>query len=127
MKKILTSFVMGIGIGQFFYIACLYIFKAGAQPPQTILMVAVISGFMGLAGLIYDLPKLPILAKSLLHFSMIALLVVAVNLAMGYRFHLSLAAIVGFLGSFALIYLLIWVVLYWVEKKKIEAINDRLN
>ena len=127
MKKVLSSFVGGIGIGQVVYIALLYLFQRGDQSPQTILLVALFSGLMGVSRQIYELKSWPLALKTALHFSLIACLVTLANLAMGMRFTLSLGNLLGYIGSFAGLYLLLWTLFYLIERRKLNRINERLK
>ncbi|MBM7642840.1 DUF3021 domain-containing protein [Streptococcus loxodontisalivarius] len=121
--KVLKSYIIGVGIGQIFYISSLMLFGISSQSLSNIASTAFLSGFMGVASLIYGVKGLSPLSRSLLHFVMILSLATGMVI---YNKWLPLDYFLGFAFEFTVIYLLIWTLTYLLERRKINRINQTL-
>ncbi|WEM59555.1 DUF3021 family protein [Streptococcus parauberis] len=104
MKKIINTYIYGIGIGGIIYSLSLLFSDVNSQTISNIVSCLFISGFMGLASLIYDIEKLPFLYKSLIHLISISSLVYLMNIYNGW---LNPNQYLGFFIQFLIIYLII--------------------
>lgn len=127
MKKYVDYWMYGVGIGMFWYLLALQIWNVGGQGFSQILVTVIGSGLMGLSGLIYDNEGRPAFWQSLLHFILILSIVLGMTTLNGWVAWDKLSYIGIFVVQFLIIYLIVWTILYQVEKAKIRRINEKLR
>lgn len=124
MKKIINTYIYGIGIGGIIYSLSLLFNDVNSQTISNIVSCLFISGFMGLASLIYDIEKLPFLYKSLIHLISISSLVYLMNIYNGW---LNPNQYLGFFIQFLIIYLIIWAIVFYLNYSTSNTINKKLK
>lgn len=127
MKTYWDAWVSGVGLGMMAYIILLWLSQVHAQGFSQILIVMLGSGLMGLASLIYRIDKWSLFRKSISHLLIILGLVVGMGLMNGWFDMSQKGFVMLFLGQFILIYLLIWVVAYYLNSKRVKHINAVLK
>lgn len=78
-----------------------------------------------LAGRVYHRPERSLWFRSALHLLCVAAGALVVGGYLHWYAHVNELA--GFFGVFVLVYMLIWVIIYLWEKKKIKQINQRIS
>ncbi|WP_027107283.1 DUF3021 domain-containing protein [Ligilactobacillus ceti] len=140
IRKILVGALMGVGIG--YIIALCFSVKWGAFSPAPLVLVekvgnikaaemlALYSGLVGavFAGtkFIWDIEKWSLVKSSFVYFT-INLLVMS---CAGYRlywFSHNIKNYFSFLSVYIVIFIAIWVVTYFKNKKNVKELNDKLN
>ncbi len=127
MKTYWDAWVSGVGLGMMAYIILLWLSQVHAQGFSQILIVMLGSGLMGLASLIYRIDKWSLFRQSMSHLLIILGLVVGMGLMNGWFDMSQKGFVMLFLGQFILIYLLIWVVAYYLNSKRVKHINAVLK
>lgn len=127
MKTYWDAWVSGVGLGMMAYIILLWLSQVHAQGVSQILIVMLGSGLMGLASLIYRVDHWSLFRKSMSHLLIILGLVVGMGLMNGWFDMSQKGFVMLFLGQFILIYLLIWVVAYYLNSKRVKHINAILK
>ncbi|MBJ8326165.1 DUF3021 domain-containing protein [Streptococcus pacificus] len=128
MKKYWTHYIFGIGIGMIIYILFLLAFKLPAQTVQQIITTVVLSGFIGLASLIYENNRWSFFRKSLIHLVIVFLIVFAMNYFNHWvDFGSNIGVYLGFIIQFFIIYFAISFIMFLISKKQVQEINDRLK
>lgn len=127
MKKYVDCWMYGVGIGMFWYLLALQIWSVGGQGFTQILVTVIGSGLMGLSALIYENGGRPAFWQSLLHFSLILTIVLGMTTLNGWVDWSNLSYIGIFVVQFLVIYLIIWTVVYHMEKTKVRRINENLR
>ncbi|MGT2865542.1 DUF3021 domain-containing protein [Streptococcus fryi] len=127
MKTYWDAWVSGVGLGMMVYVSLLWLSQVHAQGFSQILIVMLGSGMMGLASLIYRIDSWSLLRQSISHLIVILGLVVAMGLMNGWFDTSQRDFVMVFLGQFILIYLLIWVVAYYLNSKRVKHINAVLK
>ncbi|MBM7635225.1 DUF3021 domain-containing protein [Streptococcus saliviloxodontae] len=121
--KIIKSFIIGVGIGQLFYLISIFLAGVQTQTLANMASVALLSGLMGIASLVYDWRQLSLLRQSLFHYVLILALAMIMNL---YNHWLPLSYFSLFILEFSIIYLIIWSLLYMKTRWTITKINQTL-
>ncbi|MBJ8349960.1 MULTISPECIES: DUF3021 domain-containing protein [Streptococcus] len=128
MKKYWNHFIFGIGIGMIIYILFLLVFKTPVQTVQQIIITVVLSGFIGLASLFYEIERWSFLQKSLSHLTVVFLIVFAMNYFNHWvDFGANLGVYLGFIIQFFIIYFAISFIMFLISKKQVQEINDKLK
>lgn len=127
MKKIIDTWMYGVGIGMFWYVLSLLIWKVPGQGTGQIMVTLICSGLMGLSAFIYDNKTKSLLFKTTLHFLVIFALVWLMQALNGWSVTIDLGTFLFFFIEFAVIYLLTWCFIYSIEKRKIAKINEKLR
>lgn len=127
MKTYWDAWVSGVGLGMMVYVSLLWLSRVHAQGFSQILIVMLGSGLMGLASLLYRIDSWSLLRQSLSHLIVILGLVVGMGLMSGWFDMSQKDFVMVFLGQFILIYLLIWVVAYYLNSKRVKHINAVLK
>lgn len=127
MKKYVDSWMYGVGIGMFWYLLELLFWRVESQGVSQILVTAIGSGFLGLSGRIYESDDRPLLKTSLLHFVMILSIILVMTSLNGWLEWSNLSRFAAFFLQFIVIYAVIWVVIYAIEKQKVARINEKLR
>ncbi|MGT2771902.1 DUF3021 domain-containing protein [Streptococcus marimammalium] len=128
MKKYWTHYIFGIGIGMIIYILCLLVFKIPVQTVQQIIITVVLSGFIGLASLFYEIERWSFLQKSLSHLTVVFLIVFAMNYFNHWvDFGSNIGVYLGFIIQFFIIYFAISFIMFLISKKQVQEINDKLK
>lgn len=124
MRKLIHYFISGIGFGSAVYI--IYLLNFDFIPTwSNVLVTWLFSGGMGLAALLFDWePKwawLPFLCHWIVVFTLVLgmLVINGWYVPLGYDW-------LGFLFSFAMIYLVIYLYLLWQNWHSVEKINQKL-
>lgn len=121
--KLVKASLLGIGIGEVFYLCFLYLTGAEVQKLSQMVVVAICSACMGLSSLVYAL-NLGLRYRQMLHLSLIFLWVSLMMWLNGWFTEVNL---LSFLIEFLGIYLLISFATFQYEKKKLEKINQKLR
>lgn len=124
MKQLVKNIFLGIAIGSIINTFFSLLFTQGTVQQQ-ILLLLLFSATMGAIPTIYQIEKLSLLAKAFIHAvsGFILFLFVAF---IGQWFPFKLGIIASASLSFFLIFFLIWTLFYFVEKKKLQTINQNL-
>lgn len=126
MKSLKASFI-GLGIGQVFYLASLWIFGVASQTKEQLLVTAVCSVIMGLSARIYE-GEWSLLAQTSLHFLVILGVVHAMMVANGWLDLANLGADYGwFLMRFTLIYMVFWASIYLYNRGQAKKLNQMIE
>ncbi|KHD44998.1 DUF3021 domain-containing protein [Streptococcus hongkongensis] len=123
MKKIINAYIYGIGIGGIIYSACLLLSDVTTQSISNIVSCLLISGFMGIASLIYNLEQIPFIYQNVIHFISISGLVFLMN---SYNGWLSKEDYLSFFIQFFIIYLIVWIIVSYLNYSKTSIINKKL-
>lgn len=125
MKKVVSYFMVGVGIGSFLYILSLLIY--GFEPTwQNALVDWMASGLMGVSSLINEYPKWSESKKRGLSILAIYSLVMGMLLYNAWL-PLELGYIIGGSLQFFLIYGLIALYFAWQNKESVRRINQKLS
>ncbi|MEE3699341.1 DUF3021 domain-containing protein [Streptococcus uberis] len=124
MKKIINTYIYGMGIGGILYIISLALSNVQTQTFSNIASCLFFSGLMGLVSLIYDWKKIPFILQNLLHFLGIFLLVYAINYYNGW---INPDYFVPFFIRFLIIYLIVWLCIYLLNYQTSKEINKKLQ
>ncbi|MGM0126375.1 hypothetical protein IGI37_003804 [Enterococcus sp. AZ194] len=125
MKKIIQNCLIGAGISSMLYLISGSIF-ANEEVRKNSLLILILGLLIGVCSSIYGATKLALLTKSVIQFSgsYLSFLFVA---HLGGWFPFRLKIILSASVMFALIYLAIWAIFYYVEKKELEQLNKKLG
>lgn len=124
MSKAITYFITGMGIGQIFYLLILFLQGRPEQTFDNILSVSLLSGLMGLAGLVYSWEKLAPLYQRTVHLILIFGLVVSMMTINGWFERVDF---LSFAIEFSVIYLLINLGIIWHERSLVQKINKKIK
>ncbi|MFA9414396.1 MULTISPECIES: DUF3021 domain-containing protein [unclassified Streptococcus] len=129
MKKYLDCWMYGVGVGMFWYMFSLWFWEIPSQSWQQVLVTVIGSGLMGLSALIYDdnHNSRPTLIKTLVHFMVIFALALGMMGFNGWIDVSNLTMLLSFFLEFVVIYLVIWGIIYTIEKQKVQRINNHLR
>ncbi|MBA1393333.1 DUF3021 domain-containing protein [Lactobacillus sp. XV13L] len=120
-SKCVDYFFTGLGFGAVFYLLILTFAYPGIAPtPKGVVSVFVLSGLIGLLGLIF-IPDLPFILALALHFVgtfLLFLVMVTVN-----KWSIDLWT----LSLFLVIYVVIWLICILELKKSAKRINARIK
>ena len=142
LQRIFQGFFIGIAVGQLIcvlislmngedFIICSPEFieltgsEAAAAAVQTLLCGVIGSGFSG-ASVIWETDTLSIAAQSGLCFAIYAVILLPAAYITGWAEH-SLAGLLSYAGIFAASFAVVWIIQYIVWKKRLAAINKKLN
>lgn len=133
--KNIKTFNVFVGLGAGFIITSIYTAffidsMTNIQVYQEYLLWGVFSALMGLYQSIYQTEKLSLLARSFTHLFLSVLSYLTTMYLMNKYIldsEMDIASLL-FVGlTFILIYFVIWLIMYKVEKKKIESLNKKLK
>jgi hypothetical protein len=124
MRKIVRSFLIGIGYGSIIYILSLYVQNVEIQTLSNITSVVLISGLIGVCSLIFTTDFLNFKWQLVLHFFIVLSLIIAMNVYNGFT---GQFLTFGFLGGFVLVYLVVWSLMIYITHEKVERINKKLQ
>lgn len=124
MRKLISYFVIGMGIGQIFYLTLLSFMGVSTQTLTNMLSVSILSGFMGLASLVYSWEKLAPLYQRSLHILLIFGLVTVVMVFNGW---FSQVHFISFATEFFAIYAVITLGIIWYERSYVQKINKKIQ
>lgn len=124
MRKLISYFVIGMGIGQIFYLTLLSFMGVSTQTFNNMLSVSILSGFMGLASLVYSWEKLAPLYQRSLHILLIFGLVTAMMLFNGWFLQVNF---LSFATEFFAIYAVITLGIIWYERSYVQKINKKIQ
>ncbi|MEX2785058.1 DUF3021 domain-containing protein [Streptococcus sp. H49] len=123
-KTAVLYFLIGVGFGGLSYSAALVLNGAENQTVAQIVNVVWISGLIGLISMIFELERPNFAWQLFLHFLGVCGLVGLLN----YLNNLTSDVFdLSFLGKYAAIYLIIWIVVYFVFYNRVRHINRKLQ
>lgn len=134
LKKLLECTGIGLAIGFLCTTALLWIYNAGSDGTAQDMLVQFTvwlgaSFLYGLVSSIYCSERISFLAQTILHFILCALITATASLSLGY-FSLSqsgLPSLFGILGTFILVYAIIYLALFFVSRQNAKKINQKLQ
>lgn len=126
MKKYSDAIVYGIGFGMVWYLLQLGFLQVEGQRSSQILVVVLVSAAMGLSSLIYTKENWSLLKQVVLHWGMIFGLVNVMGYVNGWLVF-ETGFYVSFFLQFLATYVLIWLVMYYLQGKRVKQINARLE
>ncbi len=119
--KILNHLVVGLGIGFVFTTAMSTIFMGINEVTIQFIAWAIASGLFGLSALVFENNKRSLLASSAIHY-VLCLIIAGVNIYLFYREYILTAFI-----SFTITYLIIYIVMWQMQKNEVKHINAKLE
>lgn len=126
MKKVGLYALVGIGIGMIWTCVGWYLAKAPNQSLAQISTVVVVSALMGIASLIYEFRGWSLLTCSLLHAMTVFSLTVVMIQLNGWLDFTTKGQLLSFFVEFMGIYVVIYLFLYFSNRKKAQVINQKL-
>lgn len=120
VRKPVIYAIVGVGFGGIVYTLSLLADGAQTQTVSQIANVVWISALIGLVTMIYELEQPALLWQASLHFVTVAALIVLMNRIN----HHALSP--AFFLNFAIVYLVIWFVVYLIFYRRVSRINRKL-
>jgi hypothetical protein len=139
LNKLYDYGIRGLGIGFVITNIMLYVFLFNdgiMYTPQEIIMSyivwAVASALFGIASIVYEIPNLGMLYKSLLHFLTIMIVAFTTTSYMMkgiFKSDVNIFTQVfpSFILSFFIIYLILWTGFYFMEKHHLSKLNAKFK
>jgi len=132
MKKLLQTIVISILIS----LSCSYILvtlsvitdptatMTGKELLEQIIVAAILGAVLGPLSFIFEIERLPFLLQLLLHLTAVTLCVLTAGYFGGWFEHFGFQKV---LISEAIIYILIWCMMFILQKKDIAQINNAIK
>ncbi|KMY33110.1 hypothetical protein ACZ11_13680 [Lysinibacillus xylanilyticus] len=131
MKKIISMMIIGllISLSSSYVLVTLSVISnnavmSGAELLEQIIIAAILGVVIGLLSIIYDIERLPFTSQFILHVIAVTLCVMIAGY-FGRWFEYSGVKYV--LISEAIIYLIVWCILYVLQKSDIAKINQEIQ
>lgn len=130
--KILRMIVVGMLIA----LSCSYILVTisvlsddtalvtGAELLEQIIIAAILGACIGPLSIIFELERWPLVLQLLLHLTLITILVMTAGYFGGWFEHFGF---INVLISEAIIYILVWSMMYLLHKKEVAQINEAIK
>lgn len=118
-----------IGDGMFYPVMPELIAKTGSELNAVFLqtvLCAVLGAVFGAGSIIWELDAWSIAKQSAVYFGITCVAVIAVAYVTNWMVH-SMAGLLSYLAIFVVIFLAVWMVSYFVWKRKIEKMNQQMQ
>lgn len=133
-KKLLSCVSIGLSIGFICTTILLWLYNAGSDgSAQDMLIQFTVwlgaSALYGLVSSIFSAESLSLLFQTVLHFILCALITVTTCLFLGYITLApeSLPGLFGILGTFTLVYFIIYILIFFFSWQNVRKINQKLR
>ncbi len=124
MRKSVLVFIIGVGIGNVISFLNLWGYGFREISLSTWASISLLSGFIGLVSLVFDIEALPFKKALPLHFVFVLGIVALMNWFNGWKAGILS---VRFLLFFVLIYLVVWGLVAYLNHQQISKINMKLQ
>lgn len=131
MKKIISMMTIGllISLSSSYVLVTLSVISnnavmSGAELLEQIIIAAILGVVIGLLSIIYDIERLPFIAQTILHLIAVTLCVLIAGYFGRWFEHSGIKYV---LISEAIIYLIVWCIIYVLQKSDIEKMNQEIQ
>ncbi|OFI47676.1 hypothetical protein BG262_08200 [Floricoccus penangensis] len=126
MKKILKYGIMGMLMSSFGFLVGSLFYLDSSLDKKTVITVFIMGFIVGMVTTIFDITSLSYVTAIIIHFFVTLTIITISNFILGSGTFL-LNHIFTYLAQFIFIYVIIWIGIYFFQRKDVDTINQQLK
>ncbi|URZ88316.1 DUF3021 domain-containing protein [Floricoccus penangensis] len=126
MKKILKYGIMGMLMSSFGFLVGSLFYLDSSLDKKTVITVFIMGFIVGMVTTIFDITSLSYITAIIIHFFVTLTIITISNLTLGGGEFIS-NHIFTYLAQFIFIYVIIWIGIYFFQRKDVDTINQQLK
>ncbi|OFI49306.1 hypothetical protein BG261_01620 [Floricoccus tropicus] len=126
MKKILKYGIMGMLMSSFGFLVGSLFYLDSSLDKKTVITVFIMGFIVGMVTTIFDITSLSYITAIIIHFFITFTIITLSNFILGSGTFIS-NHIFTYLAQFIFIYVIIWIGIYFFQRKDVDTINQQLK